>query len=167
MANITSPNGTPKDVNDQLGGVKGLNPDDLNDTAFKLVTIRIFCSTKTHLFLGHGIFGRPLLAGATTNGGRANGNTSTSLAIPLLAHVIVAVGGGQRRWCLGTAGRPSLAQGWQKWRWHGLMAGAVVVVQTTASLTSSCGGGGGEADKSASALLCNGSGGRADGHALG
>ena len=50
MANITSPNGTPKDVNDQLGGVKGLNPDDLNDTAFKLVTIRIFCFTKTHLF---------------------------------------------------------------------------------------------------------------------
>jgi hypothetical protein len=44
--------GTTKDVNNQLGGVKGLDPDDPNDTAFKLVTILciFLCRKKTHLF---------------------------------------------------------------------------------------------------------------------
>jgi hypothetical protein len=37
MSDFTPPNGTPKpkDINNRLGGVKGLNPDDPNDTAFK------------------------------------------------------------------------------------------------------------------------------------
>jgi hypothetical protein len=39
MSDFPSPNGTPKDINNQLGGVKGLDPGDSNDTAFKLVTI--------------------------------------------------------------------------------------------------------------------------------
>ena len=34
----------PKDVNNPLGSVEGLDPDDLTDTAFKLVTILVnFC----------------------------------------------------------------------------------------------------------------------------
>ena len=52
MSDFTPPNGTPKDINNRLCGVKGLDPEDLNDTAFKLVTIyRVFCCVeKTHLF---------------------------------------------------------------------------------------------------------------------
>jgi hypothetical protein len=42
MSIFTPPNGTPKDVNNRLGSVKGLDPDDPNDTAFKLVTICVF-----------------------------------------------------------------------------------------------------------------------------
>jgi hypothetical protein len=42
MSVFTPPNGTPKDVNNRLGSVKGLDPDDPNDTAFKLVTVLIF-----------------------------------------------------------------------------------------------------------------------------
>ena len=49
MANITPPNGMPKDVNDQLGSVKGLDPDVLNDMVFKLVIILYFfvCHKKS------------------------------------------------------------------------------------------------------------------------
>ena len=42
MSVFTPPNGTPKDVNNRLGSVKSLDPDDPNDTAFKLVTICVF-----------------------------------------------------------------------------------------------------------------------------
>ncbi len=52
MANITPTNGTPKDVNNQLRGAAGLNPDDPNDMAFKLVTILyFFVSQKLTFFL--------------------------------------------------------------------------------------------------------------------
>ena len=43
MADITPPNEMPKDINDQLRGAMGLDPDDPNDTAFKLATILYFC----------------------------------------------------------------------------------------------------------------------------
>jgi hypothetical protein len=46
MSDITPPNGTPKDINNRLGGVKGLNPDDPNATAFKLVTILCILSCQ-------------------------------------------------------------------------------------------------------------------------
>jgi len=39
MSDFTPPNGTPKDINNQLCGVKGLDPEDPNDIAFQLVTI--------------------------------------------------------------------------------------------------------------------------------
>jgi hypothetical protein len=39
MSGFAPPNGMPKDINNRLGGVKGLNPEDPNDTAYKLVTI--------------------------------------------------------------------------------------------------------------------------------
>ena len=42
MSDFTPPNGTPKDINNRLGVVKGLDPGDPNDTAFKLVTILCF-----------------------------------------------------------------------------------------------------------------------------
>jgi hypothetical protein len=46
---ITPPIGTPKDVNDQLRQASGLDPDNPNDMAFKLVTILIFflCHKKS------------------------------------------------------------------------------------------------------------------------
>jgi hypothetical protein len=37
MSDFTPRNGMPKDINNRLGGMKGLDPDDPNDTAFKLV----------------------------------------------------------------------------------------------------------------------------------
>jgi len=39
MSDFTPPNGMPKDINNGLGAVKGLDHDDPNDTAFKLVTL--------------------------------------------------------------------------------------------------------------------------------
>jgi hypothetical protein len=39
MSNITPTNGMPKDVNNRLCGATGLDPDDPNDMAFKLVII--------------------------------------------------------------------------------------------------------------------------------
>jgi len=51
MSGFTPPNGTPKDTNNRLGGVKGLDPDDPNDTAFKLVTMLcILLCRKNSLF---------------------------------------------------------------------------------------------------------------------
>jgi hypothetical protein len=52
MSVFTPPNGTPKDVNNRLGSVKSLDPDDPNDTAFKLVTICVFilCRKKQTIF---------------------------------------------------------------------------------------------------------------------
>jgi hypothetical protein len=52
MANITPTNIMPKkDVKQHGGTVKGINPDDPNDTAFKLVTLFVlFCDAQTHLF---------------------------------------------------------------------------------------------------------------------
>ena len=51
MSNITPPNGMPKDVNNRTRGATGLDPDDPNDMAFKLVTILYFLFvTKTHFF---------------------------------------------------------------------------------------------------------------------
>ena len=52
MSIFTPPNGTPKDVNNRLGSVKDLDPDDPNDTAFKLVTICVFilCRKKLNNF---------------------------------------------------------------------------------------------------------------------
>ena len=52
MSDFTPPNGMPKDINNRLCGVKGLDPKDPNDMAFKLVTIYcVFCCVeKTHLF---------------------------------------------------------------------------------------------------------------------
>jgi hypothetical protein len=52
MSVFTPPNGTPKDVNNRLGSAKGLDPDDPNDTAFKLVTICVFilCRKKLNNF---------------------------------------------------------------------------------------------------------------------
>jgi hypothetical protein len=38
MSGFTPPNGMPKDINNRLGGVKGLNPEDPNDTAFNSLT---------------------------------------------------------------------------------------------------------------------------------
>jgi len=42
MSDFTPPNGTPKDIDNRLGAVKGFDPGDPNDTAFKLVTILCF-----------------------------------------------------------------------------------------------------------------------------
>ena len=39
MADITPTSSTPKDMKQRMGAVKGINPDDLNDTAFELVTM--------------------------------------------------------------------------------------------------------------------------------
>jgi hypothetical protein len=52
MSDFTPPNGTPKDINNQLDGVKGLDPNDPNDTAFKLVTILciLLCRKKNTFF---------------------------------------------------------------------------------------------------------------------
>jgi hypothetical protein len=49
MSDFTPPNGTPKDINNRLGVVKGLDPGDPNDTAFKLVTILCFFVVSTKL----------------------------------------------------------------------------------------------------------------------
>ena len=49
MANIAITNGTPKDVNNRLRGATGLDPDDPNDMAFKLVTILYFLCHKNLL----------------------------------------------------------------------------------------------------------------------
>ena len=53
MSKFTPPVGTAKDVNDRLRRVTGLDPDDPNDMAFKLVTILyFFCvSQKLTFFL--------------------------------------------------------------------------------------------------------------------
>ena len=50
MSNITPPNGTPNDVNNRFCGATGLNPDNPNDMAFKLVTILYFLCHKNSLF---------------------------------------------------------------------------------------------------------------------
>ena len=52
MFGFTPPNGTPKDINNRLGGMKGLDPDDPTDTAFKLVTIlcSFLCRKNSPLF---------------------------------------------------------------------------------------------------------------------
>ncbi len=51
MFNITPSIGMPKDVNDQLRSATGLNPDDPNDMAFKLVTIlNFYVCHKNSLF---------------------------------------------------------------------------------------------------------------------
>jgi hypothetical protein len=52
MSNITPPIGTPKNVNDLLRSAAGLDPDNPNDMAFKLVTILyFFVSQKLTFFL--------------------------------------------------------------------------------------------------------------------
>jgi hypothetical protein len=51
MSNITPPNGTPKDLNNRLRGAMGLNPDNLNDMAFKLVIILYFVCVSQNPFL--------------------------------------------------------------------------------------------------------------------
>jgi len=42
----------PKDINNRLGGMKGLDPDDPNDTAFKLVTMlcNLLCRKNSPCF---------------------------------------------------------------------------------------------------------------------
>jgi hypothetical protein len=39
MTNITLTSSTPKDMKQRFGAIKGINPDDPNDTAFELVTL--------------------------------------------------------------------------------------------------------------------------------
>jgi hypothetical protein len=43
MSGFTPPNGTPTDINNRLGGVKGLDPDDPNYTAFKFKLVTMLC----------------------------------------------------------------------------------------------------------------------------
>ncbi len=52
MSGLTPPNGMPMDINNQLGGVKGLDHDDPNDMAFKLVTILciLLCQKNSSFF---------------------------------------------------------------------------------------------------------------------
>ena len=52
MSGFAPPNGMPKDINNRLGGVKGLNPEDPNDTAYKLVTILciLLCQKNSPFF---------------------------------------------------------------------------------------------------------------------
>jgi hypothetical protein len=42
MADITPTSSTPKDMKQRMGAVKGINPDNPNDVAFKLVTMFVF-----------------------------------------------------------------------------------------------------------------------------
>jgi hypothetical protein len=46
-------NGTPKDVNNRMGNVKGIDPDNPNDTAFKMVIVLVdfLCRKKLNFFV--------------------------------------------------------------------------------------------------------------------
>ena len=56
MSDFTPQNGMPKYINNQLGGVKDLDPNDPNDTAFKLVNILciLLCRKNSPFFLFFG-----------------------------------------------------------------------------------------------------------------
>jgi hypothetical protein len=53
MSVFTPSNGTPKDVYNQLGNMKGIDPEDPNDTAFKLVTVLVYflCKKNSTFFV--------------------------------------------------------------------------------------------------------------------